>query len=130
MKDIIADHLESIIAKTAIELERHLLWRYPVGSVVRFYFCPAQRRRGTYSQGLVLGAGARGTNALRVRVVRKAGADFTHKGGERELDVLLVDIIATGKDLQELHMKEVGEQAWKQFTIAVVDVKEGLALGG
>ena len=125
MKDPIAENLESIICKTSTDLAGHLSWRYPVGSVVRFYFCPAQRRRGTYSQGLVVGVGARGTNALRVRVVRKAGADFTHKGGERELDVLLADIIAVGASSGELNMKQVVDQAWGTFEAAIAKIESG-----
>lgn len=123
MKDVVADHLEETLNDISNQLARHLSWRYPVGSVVRFYLCPAQRRCGTYSQGLVVGVGARGANAL--RVVRKAGVDRTQKGGEREIDVLLADIIAVGGSSGELRMKQVVDQAWGTFEAATVKIESG-----
>ena len=72
-----------------------------------------------------MGVGARGANALRVRVVRKAGADRTQKGGEREIDVLLADIIAVGGSSGELRMKQVVDQAWGTFEAAIVKIESG-----
>lgn len=85
--------LEEELLRRAQHLHEKMLLRWPVGTVVRFYFTLAQRRRGTYSQGFVQGPGAQATATLRVRVVRKHTPDATHKGGERELDVHIRDIL-------------------------------------
>lgn len=61
--------LEEELLRRAQHLREKMLLRWPVGTVVRFYFTPAQRRRGTYSQGIVQGPGAQATATLRVRVV-------------------------------------------------------------